>query len=309
MEREAARGQRRPRRRLPLISTAVAAAVHVCRRGGARPSHGAAADAFTVPRAPGRPPASAPGLAPAAAAASGLGAHADQGLRRRGHPRPHRALPEALSFVTTFLEEVPHRVAELGPLGPLYYFFVYVVAELLAVPATPMTLTAGYLFGAPLGATIALLAGSTSASIGFVLCRTFLQPVVARLAAQNELYRRINKAVEREGFKIIFLLRLSPLLPFSMSNYFFSLSSVRFVDYVSANLLGFAPATIAYVYLATAARSVILDQTGASWVAYALGAAVTLLLLRQATQVAKRAVDEAVEADEAAERRSASAGA
>merc|ERR1740123_946838 len=160
-----------------------------------------------------------------------------------------------------------------------------------------MTLTAGYLFGVPLGATITLLAGSFSACIGFGLSRTFLQPHIAKLASRSSVYQKINRAVEREGFKIIFLLRLSPLLPFSMTNYFLGLSSVGFSDYIRATILAYAPSTWAYVYIAATARSVRTVGAAAPWYVYAFGVMATVLLLRQVAEVAKRAVEEATDAD------------
>jgi len=222
---------------------------------------------------------------------------------RSGQSWPLRALPEVFSSLQTVLDQVPQRVEELGPLGPVYFFFVYVVAECLALPATPLTLSSGYLFGLPLGCAIALLGGTTAAGIGFALSRTLLRPQIAALAADNETFQNINRAVEREGFKIILLLRLSPLLPFALSNYLYGLSNVNFLDFIVATALGFAPGTCAYVYFATTARSVLSDSGGSSaqpWYVYAVGVAVTVGLLKVVSDVAKQAVDDAIEADKAA---------
>lgn len=220
----------------------------------------------------------------------------------RGAPgSPRHALPESLESFQTLLAEVPERVAELGPYGPAYFFLVYVVAECLALPATPLTLSSGYLFGQFLGSIIAVSAGTVAAGIGFTLSRNVLRPQIQELVKDNEDFKNINRAVEREGFKIILLLRLSPLLPFALSNYVYGLSSVGFIEFITATALGFAPGTCAYVYFATTARDAAAGGLGGEWYQYAAGIGVTLVLLKFVSDIAKQAVDDAIEADKAAE--------
>lgn len=213
------------------------------------------------------------------------------------------SLPEVLSYVQDTIQHVPDQVAEMGPMGIVYFFAIYVVAECLALPAAPLTLSSGYLFGLPIGSLTSVLAGTTAAVIGFTLSRTFLRPQISKMIEGNETFRDINKAVEREGFKIIFLLRLSPLLPFALSNYVYGLSSCGFGDFLLATALGFAPGTIGLVYAATAARDVMSDGGSQPWYVYAVGLVVTAALLKIVSDVASQAVKEAVEEDakEAAE--------
>jgi len=207
-------------------------------------------------------------------------------------------MPEALSFVQDLIQQVPDKVAEMGPMGIVYFFGIYVAAECLALPAAPLTLSSGYLFGLPVGAATSVLAGTTAAAIGFLVSRTFLRPQISKIAEGNETFRNINKAVEREGFKIIFLLRLSPLLPFALSNYVYGLSSCEFVDFILATALGFAPGTIGLVYAASTARDVMSDGASQPWYVYALGLAVTVGVLKIVSDVASQAIKDAVEEDE-----------
>eukprot|EP00439_Symbiodinium_sp_Y106_P006743 s2453_g1.t1 len=153
-------------------------------------------------------------------------------------------------------------------------------------------ITAGYLFGFPAGFLLAITAGGVSGCICFLLSR-IMRPSIARLISHNQAYGRINRAVELEGFKIIFLLRLSPVVPFSILSYACGLSQVAFPAFCLANILGFMPCTAALVWAATHMRSV-MESGGVLPVPVYIGAAVvTAALLYLATMVAKNALDAA----------------
>jgi len=163
---------------------------------------------------------------------------------------------------TKFLNEAVRRIEEQGPLGYVYFVLLYTVAEIFAVPAIPLTASAGYLFGIVPGTITVCIAATMAASVSFLLGRTLLRPRVKEFFAENPKFRAVDKVVEKEGFKMIFLLRLSPFLPFAISNYLYSLTSVKFVDYALASLLGFIPGTLAYVYSGVLGRSLVSSVGG-----------------------------------------------
>lgn len=90
-------------------------------------------------------------------------------------------------------------------------------------------------------------------------CRTNLPPdhptfprnnrqQVEGLLDENPKFKAMDKAIAKEGFKVILLLRLSPIFPFALSNYLYGVTSVDFLEYMVATLIGFFPGTLAYVY-------------------------------------------------------------
>lgn len=149
--------------------------------------------------------------------------------------------------VGAVLSGVSARVDQLGPLGFLYFGAVYVIAEVLALPAVPLTASAGYLFGAVQGTAVVLVSATIAAGLSFLIGRFLLRGWVESIAAESPQFRAIDKAVQREGFKIVLLLRLSPIFPFALSNYFYGLTAVDFWPYLIATLIGFAPGTALYV--------------------------------------------------------------
>lgn len=151
---------------------------------------------------------------------------------------------------------------QLGPSAVFLYALLYFVLELVAVPALPLTLGSGYLFGVPLG-TVAVSISSTAAAVAaFLIARYGLRRWVTKLAAGYPRFRAMDRAIGREGFKFVFLLRLSPLLPFSISNYLYGLTSVPLPQYVLGSWLGMLPGTIAYVSAGAAVNA--LTDLGAS---------------------------------------------
>lgn len=145
-----------------------------------------------------------------------------------------------------------------GPSAVLLYSIFYFVLELVAVPALPLTLGSGYLFGVPIGTALVSVASTAAATASFLISRYGLRDYISGVATKYPRFRAMDRAIGREGFKFVFLLRLSPLLPFSISSYLYGLTSVNLQEYVLGSWLGMLPGTIAYVS-AGAALSALTD--------------------------------------------------
>ncbi|KAK4535595.1 hypothetical protein CDCA_CDCA05G1620 [Cyanidium caldarium] len=151
----------------------------------------------------------------------------------------------------------------LGPTAVFYYGLVYYVLELVAFPALVLTVGAGYLFGVVQGAAVVSLAATAAAATSFLVSRYLFRDWVQQNVAERfPRFRAIDRAIAREGFKIVLLLRLSPLLPFAASNYLYGLTSVGFVPYALASWLGMLPGTLAYVYGGHAGSAVLETVQG-----------------------------------------------
>mmetsp|Transcript_28832 Transcript_28832/g.44822 ORF Transcript_28832/g.44822 Transcript_28832/m.44822 type:complete len:369 (-) Transcript_28832:32-1138(-) len=193
---------------------------------------------------------------------------------------------------TSTLENIVSQVETMGTLGFLYFGIFYTIAEILAIPAFPLTCSAGYLFGLQGGTAIVLLSASIAASISFLIGRTALRSYVEGLLEKYPKFKAMDKAIGKEGFKLILLLRLSPLFPFALSNYLYGVTSVRFVEYFWGTLLGFLPGTMAYVYSGDVGKALTLDNGNAQpWYVYAAGLAVIGGTLKVASDVAAKAVE------------------
>jgi len=167
-------------------------------------------------------------------------------------------------------------ILSLGIWGEFVYGFIYFVLELVAIPALPLTLGAGFLFGAVKGTVTVSLAANAAAGVSFLISRYLLRDIVSRYAMKNSTFRKIDRAIGTHGFRIVLLLRLSPLLPFSLSNYLYGITSVNFWEYVGGTVLGMLPGTIAYVYGGNAGREISGHSGSPNWFTLALGVLATI---------------------------------
>lgn len=178
------------------------------------------------------------------------------------------------------------RIAALGALGPPLFYAAYVVAALAFVPGSVLTLAAGSLFGPWLGTATVSAASTTAAALGFLLARGALRHRVERWAAARPRFRALEAALRAEGWKAVALLRLSPVVPFSLGNYLFGLTPVRFGPYVLASAAAMLPGTFLYVSLGAAGAEAATggDRARLALLGVGLAAtlAVTLLLARSA---------------------------
>jgi uncharacterized membrane protein YdjX (TVP38/TMEM64 family) len=185
-------------------------------------------------------------------------------------------------------------VGGLGPLAAVAYGALYFAATVLLVPALPLTLGAGFLFGPVKGSILVSLASTAAAAVAFLLARTVARKKVERLAARHPRFRAFDRAIGTSGWRVVFLLRLSPLVPFSLSNYLYGLTPVRFWPYLAASWSAMLPATILFVSLGAAGRPLAtgVGRTPAQWALLGIGilstAAATVLLARRARRELER---------------------
>lgn len=191
------------------------------------------------------------------------------------------------------LAAVVDSIDSMGPLAPLYFGVFYTVCEVAAIPSTPLTMSAGYLFGLQQGTLLVLLSAGIAAAFSYLVGQTVLRSAVEDIIADNPKFQKIDKAIGKEGFRLMLLLRLSPIFPFSLSNYLYGASSIDFWSYFCGTLLGFAPGTFAYVYTGMVGQELTLGNgAGQPLYVYAGGLVVLAGILKLIADVATRIVED-----------------
>jgi uncharacterized membrane protein YdjX (TVP38/TMEM64 family) len=188
-------------------------------------------------------------------------------------------------------------VIDLGLLGVAVFATVYICAVVLLAPGSLLTIAAGFAYGF-WGLPIALVAATAGASLAFLVSRYFARGSVKRAIERRRNIAAIDRAISSEGWKIVLLLRLNPLLPFNLQNYLFGITAVPFGSYVAATLVGIAPATTAFVSVGALGEAAF-DPGGGQWVLLGGGLLATvaamILITRKARTLLRRAGVEATE--------------
>src|SRR5215471_6356746 len=189
-------------------------------------------------------------------------------------------------------------VGHMGAAGVFVFIVVYVLATVLMAPGSILTIGAGFAFGLWKG-FLAVSAGATlGASLAFLVARFIARAKIEAIAQRNEKFRKIDNAVGQQGARLIFLLRLSPVVPFNLSNYFYGLTGVKFWPYVLASWIGMMPGTLLYVYIGSVGKAAVSAAAGGEamkhgwqyWTFLGVGLAATVIVTVWVTGVAREAL-------------------
>src|SRR3989454_1841946 len=183
-------------------------------------------------------------------------------------------------------------IGKLGPWGPVIFVGLYVVATVLFVPGSVLTLGAGVVFGVALGSVCVSISATLGATAAFLVGRYLARDAIARKIEKNEKFATIDRAVADEGWKIVLLTRLSPVFPFTLLNYAFGLTRVKLRHYIVASWLGMMPATVMYVYLGSLVNvgAGHRQLTVGEWALYGVGLLATVTVTVFVTRLARRAL-------------------
>jgi uncharacterized membrane protein YdjX (TVP38/TMEM64 family) len=152
-----------------------------------------------------------------------------------------------LSGAADKLTDVRQWINGLGSWGPLVFVLIYILAVVLALPGSAITIAGAALFGSVWGVVLVSIASTIGASIGFLISRYLARDFILRKFTHNEKFLKLDRLTEEHGAIVVAITRLIPLFPFNFLNYGFGLTGVRFRTYVFWSWLCMLPGTILYV--------------------------------------------------------------
>ncbi len=202
--------------------------------------------------------------------------------------------------VAGYLPEFSAWVDGLGLWGPVVFVLGYAIATVAFIPGSLLTLAGGAIFGLGQGTAFVFVGACLGATGAFLASRYMVRGAIERRVAAEPRFAAIDRAVGREAFKIVLLLRLTPVVPFVLLNYALGLTRVKLSHYVRA-FIGMLPATVLYVYYGKAIGDVAEVAAGVgeerSWGDYAAGAVglvATIAVIAIIVRIARRALREEV---------------
>ena len=189
-------------------------------------------------------------------------------------------------------------IAGLGPLAPVAFIAIYIVACVLFLPGSILTIGAGAIFGLVRGSIYVSVAATLGATAAFIVGRYLAREWVSAKLEGNPKFKAIDEAVGREGWKIVILTRLSPIFPFNLLNYAYGLTRVGLRDYFFASWVGMIPGTILYVYIGSLSGDIAraagggAAHTRAGWALNIVGLLATMAVVVYVTRIGARALKE-----------------
>jgi uncharacterized membrane protein YdjX (TVP38/TMEM64 family) len=208
-----------------------------------------------------------------------------------------------LELFQSYLLSLLGWIESLGAIAPVAFIALYGVVTIAFVPASVVTLGAGVVFGVVKGTALVFVGAMLGATGAFLIGRYLARGWVVERIARQPKFLAIDHAIGREGRKIVFLLRLSPIFPFNLLNYALGLTQVSLKDYVLGTV-GILPGTLLYVYLGALVGNLAMIGTGEGtsdpqtmnlqWAFRLIGLFATVAISVYITLLARKALKEAI---------------
>lgn len=206
----------------------------------------------------------------------------------------------ALSFAISFLpigewvQRFATWIRDLGVAGAFIFIGVYALAALLFLPGALFTIAAGLVYGIVAGTAVAIVGATLGAGFAFLAGRYLFRERIKKFAGKNKKFGAIDEAIGKQGWKIVGLLRLSPLIPFNVSNYFYGVTAIGFWPYLLASFVGMLPGTLLYTYLGAIGQAGLSGgdkgRSPLEWTFLGIGLLVTIGVTIFVSRLAKNAL-------------------
>ena len=156
------------------------------------------------------------------------------------------------------LENIPRlkeQFLSLGWLAFIIFFFAYIIVCIFFLPGTPLTLLGGIVFGPLLGTLYTVTSASAGLAISFLIARYTMRDLMLEKLGSSDAFTKIDQGVKEQGWRILVITRLVPVFPFSIQNYIYGLTDIKFLTYWGLSTLFIIPGTAAYTMSAGAVLS------------------------------------------------------
>ena len=214
------------------------------------------------------------------------------------------SVQDLLTTATADLQNLLHLILQwiqsLGWIAGAAFISIYILATVLLIPGSILTLGAGVIFGVVWGSIYVLIGAIIGETAAFVCGRYLVRDWISQKIEHNQTFLALNRALNQKGLKIILLTRLSPIFPFSLLNYAFGVTGISLRDYFLGSI-GMVPMTVTYVYLGSLAEDLTnisdpsqLIHPELTWSIRICGFCATIIATFYITRVARQALNQSL---------------
>ncbi len=178
------------------------------------------------------------------------------------------------------LEDAIDWFRDLGPLAVIPYMVLFITASVFFIPVSGLILVAGTLYGFWMGYLLVAASGLASIAVTYGVGKRLWRTRVEALRRDHPRFESIYEAISKQGPMLVFLIRLNPLLPFSVLNYLFTIPKLDFRKYLVSSFLGLTPDIFFYLYVGHVGQGLLEDPSGLTvWNWLILGCALGTTLI------------------------------
>jgi uncharacterized membrane protein YdjX (TVP38/TMEM64 family) len=163
----------------------------------------------------------------------------------------------------------------LGAGGIVLFFAILFFATFLPMPDWPLPIVAGYVYGV-WAFPLTYVGIALPSALAFLAARYLARERIKAVLDRRRKYRALDRAVAKDGWQVVVLLRLSPLIPFNLQNYALGITAIPFWRYLGATLVGIVPGVAIYVYLGIFGYRLKAGPGALDWTLFAIGIAATV---------------------------------
>jgi uncharacterized membrane protein YdjX (TVP38/TMEM64 family) len=180
----------------------------------------------------------------------------------------------------------------LGFWAPAGFVLIYAVGTVVFFSGALLSLAGGALFGPVWGTLWNLLGALLGATLAFLIARFIGAAWISQRLGGR--LKRVIDGVEAEGWRFVAVMRLVPLVPFSLLNYALGLTRISLPAYILASAVCMLPGALAYTWLGYASRSAVAgDSSALRYGLFGLGALALIAFLPRLFRRFRRSAQEA----------------
>lgn len=135
-----------------------------------------------------------------------------------------------------------------GIAAPLVFIAIYVVATVVFLPGTPLSLLAGLVFGPVFGTLWVVIGATIGATLAFLIGRYAARGLVEGWTENNERIKKLDEGVEQQGWRMLLITRLVPVFPFNLQNYAYGVTKIGLGTYVLLTAVCIIPGAAVFTF-------------------------------------------------------------
>jgi uncharacterized membrane protein YdjX (TVP38/TMEM64 family) len=193
-----------------------------------------------------------------------------------------------------FLHHSMEWIAHSGWFGVAWFIVLYTLSCVFFLPGSILTIGAGAVYGFWFSTALVTVSSTVGAGVNFLTSRYLVGDWMRKRIGRNAKFRALEKAVCSEGWRMILISRMSPIIPHSLVSYAAGLIPISFWRFTLASFVGFLPPSAAYTYVGAMVGKALRTSAGVTphdpvtWVFYGLGLMATLAIIAITTRIARR---------------------